>query len=386
MLLAYTLFFAIVFLPILPIYSVEGVSSVIRLDFLLSLVLVLGMLRDLGFRRHLVMPNSLLIAILIISIYFYSSLNIFISMAQISLYFSMYCSYYLGCQAVKERYIICIKLIYILLATNCFIHLIYYFLQIDSISINHINGIGQVENDIAFGLFGISKMPFQFIIYIAAFLFISLFRFGYLTVNLIFTLVLFLVSSATSESRIGFFALFIGFLFTLKPAKATAVLLLSMLITPFVLTDKMSFIYNMDLSSIMNDSSLGMRLTNLENFINWLTPERVLLGGGAFAHLQFTSTYGEPGALDILFVRLLAEFGFLIFSVSIIYFFLNLQNILKNHNPMRRRLIFGWISFIFIYSILNEGVIASRSGHLFFFVLGLLFSAATKPMTFFKES
>lgn len=385
MFLSYILLLAIVFFPIMPIYAVEGVSSVIRLDFLLSLVLILVTLWNFRFRRYLGPHNKLLIAILLSSIYLYSSSNSYVAIAQISLYFSIYCSYYLGSQIAQARNIVFIKLIYFLLAINCLIHLAYYFFQIDSIVLIHTNGLGQVENDIVFGLFGVSKMPFQFILYVAAFLFISLATFRYLSVTTLFTLILFLVSAATSESRIGFFALFIGFLITLKPARAVVILFLTLFIVPFVLTDKMSFISSMDLTSIMNDPSLAMRLTNLANFITWLSPERVFVGGGAFAHLQFTSTYGEAGALDILFVRLLAEFGFVTFLVGVMYFLLNLWRILNNNNEIRRRLILGWIFFILAYSIMNEGVIASRSGHLVFFVLGLLFETVTKPAAYFHK-
>lgn len=377
--LAYILLVAIVFLPIQPIYAVEGVSSVIRLDILLSVVLVVTMLASFEFRRRLAFHNRLFIAILLISIYLYTSSISYVAVVQLLLYFSMYCSYYLGYQAVQDKNIIFIRVIFFLLAINCLIHLSYYFFQIDSAVVTHINGLGQVENDFVFGLFGVSKMPFQFILYVAAFLFISLAIFSNLGATTPLTLILILVSAATSESRIGFFALFVGFILTLKPAKAVVFLFPAILISPFVLTEKMSFISSMDLTTIMNDPSLVMRLVNLENFITWLSPERVFLGGGAFAHLQFTSTYGQAGALDILFVRLLAEFGFVIFLVGVMYFLLNLWRILNNSNAIRRRLILGWIFFILAYSIMNEGVIASRSGHLVFFVLGLLFATVTKP-------
>jgi hypothetical protein len=247
-------------------------------------------------------------------------------------------------------------------------------LQLDSFLITHTNGLGQIENDVIFGLFGISKMPFQFILYVGVFLFLTVVRRNKIGLSFYMAIILALYCAATSESRVGLFALLIGIFLTFRPASAAAVALLAMAVIPFTLTEKMSFIFAMDYSKIADDPSIGMRLINIENFMNWFSLEKILMGGGAFANLQFTSTYGEPGALDMLYVRLLAEFGFPIAAVGVAYFILNLWRKFIASGGLQKRVILGWLFFIFVYSFLNEGVIASRSGHLVFFALGLFLS------------
>lgn len=370
----YILLFAIIFFPIFPIYAVEGVSSVIRLDLVLSCLLVIFMLADVRFRRHLACQRKLLIAAPILATYLYASSNALTASAQIVVYFTIYCAYYLGMQAIHGDRKLILNTAHLLLTANCLVHVAYHFFQIDSLLIAHTNGFGQIENDVIFGVFGISKMPFQFILYIAAFIFISLIRESQLGLSILFAIILTLVSAATSESRIGFFALVLGLLISLNPARAISIGFLILLFIPYALTDKINSILSFDLSSIAEDQSLGMRLINLENFNAWFSLDRMLFGGGAFSNLQFTSTYGEPGALDMLFVRLLAEFGLPITIIGFFSFILHAKRTIMNNGGLRKRVILGWLAFILFYSIMNEGVIASRSGHLVFFTYGLILS------------
>ena len=368
------IFVALIFAPVTPIYAVQGVSSVVRLDLILSFFLVILLFTDSGFRRSIFRGGRGLIAVAVLFMYLYTSLSLLAAFAQVLLYISLYCGYYLGLHAFNGDRRVCVDDIYSLLAINCFIHAVYYYLQLDSFLITHTNGIGQIENDVIFGLFGISKMPFQFILYVGAFLFLTVVRQNKIGLSFYIAIILALYSAATSESRVGLFALLIGIFLTFRPAAAAAVALLAMAVIPFTLTEKMSFILAMDYSKIADDPSIGMRLINIENFANWFSLEKILIGGGAFANLQFTSTYGEPGALDMLYVRFLAEFGFPITVIGAAYFILNSWRKFIASGGLQRRVILGWLFFICIYSFLNEGVIASRSGHLVFFALGLFLS------------
>jgi hypothetical protein len=370
------IFVALLFAPIAPIYAVEGVSSVVRLDLILSIFLVILLFANSGFRRSIFRGSRGLIAVAVLFVYLYTSLSLFAAFAQVLLYISLYCAYYLGSHAFQGDRRICIDEIYFLLAINCLIHAVYHYLQLDSFLITHTNGIGQIENDVIFGLFGISKMPFQFILYVGFFLFLTVVRRNKIGLSFYMAIILALYCAATSESRVGLFALLIGIFLTFRPAAAAAaaVALLVIAVIPFTLTEKMSFIFAMDYSKIADDPSIGMRLINIENFSSWFSLEKILMGGGAFANLQFTSTYGEPGALDMLYVRFLAEFGFPLTVIGATYFILNLWRKFIASGGLQRRVILGWLFFIFVYSLLNEGVIASRSGHLVFFALGLFLS------------
>lgn len=372
----FSLLLVILFFPAIPVFSVSGISSAVRLDFIFSFLLLFLSFLDSGFRGSISSGLKTFILILIVLIYLIVSSNVAVGLAQLIIYASLYSAYYIGNRVQINRRLTHLRWLFYLLAVNCLVHIAFHFFNFNSIILTHTNGLGQQENDVVFGLFGTSKMPFQFILYVAA-LFYLLFTFrwklGFLAYFIFFIA---LVAAATSESRIGFVALIFGLYVSFGSIKY---LPLAIILIPFVfisglLTDKVASVLTLDVASLGQDPSLSMRLINFENFVNWLSLERIIFGGGGFAHLQFTNTYGEAGALDMFYIRIIAEFG-IIWTTAALLFLLYRASRIIMLSARGRSLAIGWIVFIGLYSLVNEGVISSRSGHLIMFLSGVIFTA-----------
>jgi O-antigen ligase len=133
---------------------------------------------------------------------------------------------------------------------------------------------------------------------------------------------------------------------------------------------KMSDMLAFDFNALLSDRSLEMRIYNIENYLDWLNNKRILFGGGAQSFLEFSSQYSMPGPLDMGYVRLISEFGI----VGILSLIILLVLIFKNKLVyFKNKIYFRFFIFLLIYTILNEGIFAGKSGNLTFFMLGYFF-------------
>jgi hypothetical protein len=125
--------------------------------------------------------------------------------------------------------------------------------------------------------------------------------------------------------------------------------------------------------SLSTDSSLAMRVFNYYNYLDWVNEYLLFFGGGAMAFLQFSTQYGLPGPLDSLPLRLLSEYGIVGVILFSLPFIIPVFRSLISFNKASFNLLI-FLSSIFLYSLLNEGIMGIKSGHIFFFVVGYLIS------------
>jgi hypothetical protein len=247
------------------------------------------------------------------------------------------------------------------------IHLCWTLIGLDDINGAYIGGFGQDEAYIILGRYGTTSMPFQFALYCASLLFLSLGNSDYSTEKKIFIVLILAAAMVLSDSRISLAALTLT-IFGIK----------SILFAPFIffilwlfpVNEKMSALLNFDLSIISNDPSLAVRLSNIEKYISWVDWSKLLFGGGAQSFLEFSEQYAMPGPLDMGYLRILCELGIIGFFVLSWLLFISFKgSLIFNKN----RIFIRFFIFLLIYLILNEGLFVAKSGHLVFFILGYFF-------------
>ena len=123
--------------------------------------------------------------------------------------------------------------------------------------------------------------------------------------------------------------------------------------------------------SLATDTSLAMRIFNYYNYLDWVNDYLLIFGGGAMAFLQFSTQYGLPGPLDSLPLRLISEYGIVGIILFTLPFIIPVFRSLISINKDSFNLLI-LLSSIFVYSLLNEGIMGIKSGHIFFFVIGYL--------------
>jgi hypothetical protein len=178
-----------------------------------------------------------------------------------------------------------------------------------------------------------------------------------------------------SESRIGTGAFFITMIIVSR-YRIRFFLLAMLLYVSLLFTDvyfkSLSFL-TLTFDKITQDPSLLMRLDNMNAMIDWWdTSGTMLFGGGVLSHLEYSIQFGKEGPLDSLFLKMLSDFGlvsFILFLILIILLLIKNFNIIKlNFNE-----IIAPLMFVFIYSIVNEGLVSVKSGHIVFFLIGIVF-------------
>jgi hypothetical protein len=131
-------------------------------------------------------------------------------------------------------------------------------------------------------------------------------------------------------------------------------------------------IFTMNWSDFLQDPSLKMRLVNIENYLDWVTIKSFLFGGGVLSFLEYSIAYGEPGPLDLLYLRILSDFG--IINILLLLLFISYSLWVKRYWVFSNKKVFiSLMVFILLYSFFNEGVLAIKTGHITFFTLGLFF-------------
>lgn len=221
--------------------------------------------------------------------------------------------------------------------------------------------------------YGLSGAPYVFGAHAVAFMFICLLlRHGS-------AYILGLLSLVLGDSR-AFFGAFMpaSFLQYLK-TRLGIVGIIVLMFTPVI------FVYHSSVKVIQGfapkallDRSLGMRLENFENFIDWLTLKRVMLGNGYASYLDFAVQYGQPGHPDNLFIRAISEFGL----IGCLVVVLTLLRIYLNSG-----LRVGIIGLTVVLGILalgfvQESHLANKSGQILAFVAGLALIRARRNRSF----
>lgn len=305
--------------------------------------------------------------------YLMMSESFFVAVMQLLLYISLVAVFVLGRYAAQRGDFLLVNRVLYVVLINIVIHLVCVFFNVTTYTQTFVNGFGEYEEFALFGLYGSTGMPYQFVIYIIVgyYLISSQNRMMQGAAERFFCYILIILALVTSDSRIALVAFF-----------ATAFGVYTLVFTPFLLialpvlavNDKMRSVINLDLNYIMSDPSLGMRFENIERYLNWVDWTKFVFGAGSQSFLQFSSQYGFPGPLDMLPVRLITEFGILMVSLFCFFVIRSVVNFSGNVFCKNRSVYIKLILFITLYSLVNEGLVTSRSGHLLFFVLGLFTS------------
>jgi hypothetical protein len=362
----FLLILVIVFYPRTVLSTIDGLSSVLRVDILVSLFLVIFYAITLKpvsvFSRRSFVFGSL---VFILSLYYIIiSPRPSVSIGQLLLYFSLFFSFTLGASVTASRKTRYIRILRAGLAVNIIVHFMNLIFGWPSILSYFVNDRGLEEAYSYIGIYGISNMPFQFAIYVVCYIYLLLdnrnsrsnFRAAPGLLGASFAL-------ALGDSRVSLLAIMISILGLKFFLSLPVAILLSQMFQVKALS-----VFG-DLSSLYLDESLGMRGVNLLNYIDWLTPSKFMLGAGAQSFLQYSTQYGQPGPLDMGYLRVLTEFGI----VGTVALFFSIRHHIKSKFVLRSSFaVMVLIIFAAIYSVVNEGLLASRSGHLFFFVFGLL--------------
>lgn len=366
------IFLGLIFLPKIPIFSISGISSPFRVDLIFCYLLIFFLFIS-NYQLVFNFINKKLLAfifiIFFIFLYIINSPSPSIALAQILLYISFICSFVIGVR-ISDREISdrrFIKKLAIILWVIVGIHLMWTILGINDIEGGFNSGLGQDESYILLGRYGTTSMPFQFSIYCASLIFYIL---GDKKNSYVYKIISIIVLSAAmvlGDSRISLGAISIT-IFGFNGILFFPLLLSMLMIMP--VNQKMTDILAFDFNSILSDPSLGMRIYNIDNYIDWLNYKRIIFGGGAQSFLEFSSQYSMPGPLDMGYIRLVSEFGvfgvlFLIISLALVF---NGKLIY-----IKNKVYFRFFIFLLIYTILNEGIFAAKSGNLTFFMLGYFF-------------
>jgi hypothetical protein len=117
-----------------------------------------------------------------------------------------------------------------------------------------------------------------------------------------------------------------------------------------------------DYTVIARDPALAVRLSNIENYFTYLETidNKIfyfLFGGGPFNFLDYSIQFQKPGHFDILYFRLLSEFG----VVSVFLLTVLLLNLLY-----RRRKSFPYVFVLVVGGLTSEFILTLKVGHIFF--------------------
>tara|TARA_Y200000002_G_scaffold54048_1_gene39498 strand:- start:2235 stop:3347 length:1113 start_codon:yes stop_codon:yes gene_type:complete len=180
-----------------------------------------------------------------------------------------------------------------------------------------------------------------------------------------------------SESRVSFGAFIISS-FIVASWHLRAFYLVSLpLIYIYVLSFidlKALSILSSDFQTLITDPSLNVRLQNYYRYVEWLDIPKFLFGGGPLSYMEFSKhfTVDKAGPLDVLYLRVLSDFGIVASLFFIAYlsaaFIKNIKVFLHKRSAPMSILI-----FFIIYSFFNEGLLVIKSGHIAILIFAISF-------------
>ena len=362
-------FFLFVFSPRIPFIEVPGGTSDFRLDvlalFLLFIFMGINFLRSLD-KNFINSQKAILICFTsyLLIIFTFRS-NPFYAIFQIFWYASIFYIFYFIKEIFNQGR-----------EKDLFRYLrIFIFLNVST----HLYGILAQSYDLpsydilqTFPKYGIFNLPYAFALIISTYLLLVIN--GTIKISKIEFLLIFL-AVLLSESRVSFGA-FLLCSFIVASWNIRLIYLFSIpiiFIYLITLIDlKTLSILSSDIQAIISDPSLNVRLQNYFRYLDWLDPMKLLFGGGPLSYMQFSIQYEKPGPLDVLYLRIISDFGIVTFLFIICFLILKfLKNIKIFFN--QRSAPLAIIIFFIMYSFFNEGLLVIKSGHLAVLIFGISF-------------
>lgn len=367
-----TLFFLLVLLitlPSVPIARIPGLYQPIRLDFILmTAILFLFLAKSVLIGRIKITYIFLSFFFLLSILYFSTSSSLVVASVQLVGYASIILSYIIISEAIDRKHS---KLVAKYFLWMVLIQIFIHFLGV--YGVNYDIEVGGSSYHL-FGKYGTFGMPFKFGLFCLASAFIS----SAFSKNQSIILILIIIAILTSDSRITMISIFL-YLFLAMPRWTPIFIIISILSIAFLSSAgkflSMLSIMSEGFTSILEEGSMVMRRVNFERYLDWVDFEKFIFGGGALSFLEFGIGYGEPGPLDMAFLRLITEFGIIITFIILIFQFRLLTAMSKNNIHF-----FAILLALIVYSIFNEGIMALRSGHYFFAAAALAVSLNKNPI------
>ena len=211
--------------------------------------------------------------------------------------------------------------------------------------------------------YGFSGAPYVFGAHAVGFMFISLILLR------MFPYLVGLISLILGDSRAYFGAFVPASIWQLMKAKLSIAVFLPLALPGILLTfSNVKAIKGFTLSAL-TDRSLGMRLDNYANFMEWLTLKRLLFGDGYAAYLDFAVQYGQPGHPDNLYIRVISEIG----VIGLAAYFLAVVTVFLKLKLRLSMLTLIFILGVLVLGLVQESHLANKSGQMLGFLLGLSF-------------
>ena len=356
--MTYILVLFILFFPKIPLLVVPGISSPLRSDLLFSLFLLLSIgvhYLILSSSKYKLMftsqPFVFVIIFFLIGMYLSVSKSLPVAIVQLASYGSLFISAIL-CINNKFRFF------RIFLNVNITIHIFFTMMGYENVTLTYVNGFGVISQDTLIGKYGTFGMPYSFV----SFLVFSYFILPRVT---IYERILIFVCMFTCDSRIGVLAFFVSLMNVKWIFAAPAFVMIGII---FPINNKIGEFFRVLFENglfnlLSSDPSLAMRFFNLQNFISWFSGSRFVFGGGAQSFLEYSVQYGEPGPLDMGYIRMLTEFGVLGSTMVLIILFFRLRGVMLSGSLLR------FYVFIALFTLVNDGPFALKVGSLFFISL-----------------
>lgn len=369
----YIFFIVFIFSPRIHFFQIPGSTSDLRFDILtmilfgaIFILLAFSNLRAIRFPHFSCCVFVILLYVSLIFVLF--SNNAIYALFQIFWYATMVFSFYLSRNMLLNLSLnSALNFLRVFININVVMHLIDTFNW-------RVIGNGRIFEatpsfDLAYGFFEIPS-PFALVIGIFAVVVLT----GRYQVSKIEKIML-ITSMLFCESRIGTGAFFITMILTssyrLRFIGGAIFLYFSLLFTEAYFKS-LSFL-TLTFSKLAEDSSLQVRIGNMDRMIDWWENSyNFIFGGGVLSHLEYSYQYNKPGPLDSFYLKMLSDFGLVSFMLFVAIF---IVIIIKNlpHIKLHFNVLVAPILFVAIYSVLNEGLVSIKSGHIVFFLYGILY-------------
>ncbi len=363
---AFFIFIYFLFTPRINFFQLSNGVSDIRLDVLSMFLFWAALIPYLCVKKFKI-TNAWNIYFIVLWLQFVlilpiTSSHLFYAFGQILWYSSMLACLWLGYDTGTQKMSNALKVIIYFSALNSIMHLTGFFF-------NHSFGLPTVH--LLFGFFHLPS-PFAFVVGIG--LIVMLHTWSKAEISKSLFIILFLIKISTlllSDSRVAVGAFFIAIIISKINIKWLFVAGLAALASLFIESKALS-VFSMDIKNLMEDPSLGIRLSNLEKYLEWVDLEKFFFGGGALSFLEYSIQYGKPAHLDSFFAKILSDHG-IFFTIFVILGFIavGLQSLQRNY---RLTGCLALAIFIGGFSLVNEALSSIKSGHFAFFAIGLCFA------------
>ena len=369
----YIFFILFIFSPRIHFFQISGSTSDLRFDIvtmiLFGAIFVLLSFYNLRILRFSHFSWCVFVILLYVSLIFVLfSNNTIYALFQIFWYATMVFSFYLSRNMLLNLSLnSALNFLRVFININVVMHLI------DVLSWRVFDNGRFFEAtpvyDFAYGFFEIPS-PFALVIGIFAVVVLT----GGYKVSKIEKIML-IITMLFCESRIGTGAFFITMIvassYRLWFIGGAIFLYFSLLFTNAYFKS-LSFL-TLTYSKLAEDVSLQVRVGNMEAMIEWWEKtNNFIFGGGVLSHLEYSSQYNKPGPLDSFYLKMLSDFGLvscvLLVAMFVIIIIKNINNIMLNFNVLAAPVL-----FVAIYSVLNEGLVSIKSGHIVFFLFGIVY-------------